>query len=215
MFLPEDTTAVRVIQRPEEDGGSTTATDYKTEEPRLFPNTIPRVILVDGGSASASEIVSGAIQVHEEGIVIGTKTYGKGSVQAIMPLPEGSALKMTVALYLAGGTKMIDGVGVTPDSQVLQPRTVGMSDADRRMNGHIIRISMDPTIDHQLNVAHAYITAFLTGGFDFQSAASKQQALNQAHGAKTIIDQAVCDLKGLRGCAQDGPMGSVGGHPVH
>jgi hypothetical protein len=168
-------------------------------------------MLVNGRSASASEIVSGAMQVHKELEIMGTKTYGKGSVQSIIPLPGGSAIKTTIAIYLAGGTKEIDGIGVEPDSPVVQIPTVGMAIDDRRMNGHLIKISMDPEIDHQLNVAHTYVLSFITGGHRLDSDVSRQAAMNAAHGAKTVLIKPVCEQKGLRGCPINGPVGRYGG----
>ena len=211
MFLPEGVNVVRVIGPPETEGGPPVYEDFETKEDRFFPNTIPRVMLVNGGSASASEIVSGAMQVHEELEIMGAKSYGKGSVQTIVPLPGGSAIKTTIAIYLAGGTKKSDGVGVEPDSPVVQIPTVGMATDDRRMNAHLIKISMDPEIDHQLHVAHTYVLSFITGGHQLDSDVSRQAAMNMAHGAKTVLIKPVCDQKGLRGCPINGPVGRYGG----
>ena len=115
MFLPRDVTVVRVIGPPETVGGPPVYEDFKTKDDRLFPDSIPRVILVNGGSASASEIVSGSIKEYQEVPIMGTKTFGKGSVQSIIPLAGGTAIKTTIAIYLAAGTKQIDGIGVEPD----------------------------------------------------------------------------------------------------
>ena len=76
---------------------------------------LPLVVLVNGGSASASEIVSGAIQDSKRGIVVGTKTFGKGSVQVILPLKNGEGLRMTIARYYLPSGRTIQSVGVTPD----------------------------------------------------------------------------------------------------
>ena len=76
------------------------------------------VVLVDQGSASASEIVAGAIQDTKAGTVIGATTYGKGSVQAILRLDSESAVKITIAKYYTPSGRAIDGVGVTPDIEV-------------------------------------------------------------------------------------------------
>lgn len=75
----------------------------------------PIVILVNGGSASASEIVSGALQDFNRSVVIGEKTFGKGSVQVVMPVGEDEALKLTVARYYLPSGRTIQAIGVTPD----------------------------------------------------------------------------------------------------
>ncbi|MFH2122837.1 MAG: S41 family peptidase [Pseudomonadota bacterium] len=78
-------------------------------------NLFPLVVLVNEGSASASEIVTGAIQDHKRGIIVGTKTFGKGSVQTILPLPEGAGLRMTTARYYTPNGRSIQATGITPD----------------------------------------------------------------------------------------------------
>ncbi|MEN8190234.1 MAG: S41 family peptidase [Thermodesulfobacteriota bacterium] len=79
---------------------------------------LPLVVLVNEGSASASEIVTGAIQDHKRGIIVGTKTFGKGSVQTIIPMPEGAGLRMTTARYYTPKGRSIQATGITPDVEV-------------------------------------------------------------------------------------------------
>ena len=81
---------------------------------------IPIVVLVNAGSASASEIVSGALQDLKRAIVVGTKTFGKGSVQIIMPVSDKEAIKLTIARYYLPSGRTIQAVGVTPDIEVVQ-----------------------------------------------------------------------------------------------
>jgi len=76
---------------------------------------IPIVVLVNGGSASASEIVSGSLQDHKRAVIVGEKTFGKGSVQAILPVTKNEALRLTVARYYLPSGRSIQAKGVTPD----------------------------------------------------------------------------------------------------
>ena len=79
---------------------------------------VPLVVLVNGGSASASEIVSGALQDHKRAIIVGQNTFGKGSVQVVLPVTEEEAIKLTIARYYLPSGRTIQAVGVKPDIEV-------------------------------------------------------------------------------------------------
>lgn len=79
---------------------------------------VPLVVLINGGSASASEIVSGALQDHKRGVLLGENTFGKGSVQVVLPINEDEAIKLTIARYYLPSGRTIQAIGVKPDIEV-------------------------------------------------------------------------------------------------
>jgi len=101
---------------------------YKATKPGTYKN-LPIAVLVNGGSASASEIVSGALQDHKRAIIVGEKTFGKGSVQVILPLGNGEGLRLTVARYYLPSGRTIQAKGVTPDV-IVYPGEVKIKEED-------------------------------------------------------------------------------------
>ena len=86
---------------------------------------LPVVVITNGGSASASEIVAGALQDHRRAIILGTRTFGKGSVQTVIPLPGNGAMRLTTARYYTPSGRSIQGLGIAPDVEVQESRVDG------------------------------------------------------------------------------------------
>ncbi|MES9900443.1 MAG: S41 family peptidase [Sedimenticola sp.] len=91
---------------------------------------LPIVVLVNGGSASASEIVAGALQDHKRAIIMGSKTFGKGSVQTIVPITEDTAVKLTTARYFTPNGRSIQAEGIKPDIEIENIKVAETDDAD-------------------------------------------------------------------------------------
>ncbi|SET50620.1 S41 family peptidase [Pseudomonas graminis] len=91
---------------------------------------VPLVVLINGGSASASEIVAGALQDQKRGILMGTDTFGKGSVQTVLPLANDRALKITTALYYTPNGRSIQAQGINPDIEVKRAKLTAEADSD-------------------------------------------------------------------------------------
>ena len=123
-FLPKDVLVVYTDGRTEDSKMRLTAnpdnylrgddSDYLQSLPAAIKNT-PMVVLVNGGSASASEIVAGALQDHKRAVIMGQQTFGKGSVQTIVPLGNNAALKLTTARYYTPNGRSIQAKGIVPD----------------------------------------------------------------------------------------------------
>ena len=99
----------------------------------------PMVVLINGGSASASEIVAGALQDHKRAVIMGTKSFGKGSVQTIIPVSNGAALKITTARYYTPSGRSIQASGIVPDIVTEEARITKSEAADRLREADLAR----------------------------------------------------------------------------
>ena len=145
-FLPRDVTVVSTKGRSDnresitlkarpEDYLLTSGADPLAALPAEIKN-IPLTVLINSGSASASEIVAGALQDHKRAVIVGTRSFGKGSVQSIIPVSTGGAIKLTTALYYTPNDRSIQATGIVPDVEVKdKTRTFESHEAD--LSGHI------------------------------------------------------------------------------
>ena len=139
--------------------------DSQRQEFRAYPAgtepNYPITILVNEGTASASEIVAGALQDHRRALIVGTQTFGKGSVQTVYPLEGGAGLRLTTALYYTPGGRSIQEVGIGPDILIEQVTVAadGGGEAARRrirerdLEGHFTREDADPDAEPTEEVA--------------------------------------------------------------
>ena len=117
----------------------------------------PLVVLINGGSASASEIVAGALQDHKRATIVGTRSFGKGSVQTIIPLRENGALKLTTQLYYTPSGRSIQGKGIQPEMTVLQDVPDELKGKTRRRAKHPSRGNIEVNKGKEETGSSAYV----------------------------------------------------------
>jgi len=167
--------------------------DYLKALPAAI-KTVPMVVLVNGGSASASEIVAGALQDHKRALIMGTQTFGKGSVQTIMPLGNSTAIKLTTARYYTPSGRSIQAKGITPDIVVEEPGNENrafLREAD--LNKHLTNDK-----DKAAETAAAKPTAHANGKPKADSADEPAKPIEFGSDKDFQLVQAINMLKGLQ-----------------
>jgi carboxyl-terminal processing protease len=137
LFLPEGSLVVYTEGRTADAKQRfSSSKDFFQKEASDLPKalkTVPLVVLVNGGSASASEIVAGALQDQKRAVLVGTQTFGKGSVQTILPVSKDSAIKLTTARYFTPSGRSIQAKGITPDIEAQEGMVNGVNLASLRV----------------------------------------------------------------------------------
>ncbi len=128
---------MRLTANPENYAKGGPRDDYLKTLPADI-KTVPMVVLVNGGSASASEIVAGALQDHKRAIILGTQSFGKGSVQTILPMNNGTAIKLTTARYFTPKGRSIQAKGIVPDIVVEDASDSGFNLREADLTRHLV-----------------------------------------------------------------------------
>jgi C-terminal processing protease CtpA/Prc len=176
LFLPKKSLVTYTKGRERTDGkANADNVELYTEHEPVLPLEFPMVVLVNSETASSAEIVTGALQYHKRALIVGEKTFGKGSVQTIIPLkrPAQTALRLTTALYYTPADVTIDHQGILPDVEVLMPE----EDVRALINQLYRSFENDHTLKNAQN--HGTVSGHTVSPVDEASAAEEEALLTQ------------------------------------
>lgn len=207
LFLKKGTLVTYTRGRVQKDGSTPEDMPlYTTRQPAL-PETVPLAVLVNEFSASSSEIVTGALQFHERALIVGQKTYGKGSVQTIIPLPRpaGAALRLTTALYYTPADVTIHKNGILPDVEV----EMTMSDSGKLLLQMRKSYAEGPDMRDQQN--HGTVTGNEAGEETVEDVQLQKavEILKEDTVFERLIERYHRDVKETQVAATDGPKDEV------
>ena len=163
-------------------GRTSTSEQSFSARPDDITDDAPMVVLVNGGSASASEIVAGALQDHQRAIIVGTRTFGKGSVQTVIPMNNGGALKLTTARYYTPTDRSIQAKGITPDIIIEQARLTEIDNP----NGMVSEADLTGHLENEATESGADKSSGLSGKQRLKKDFQLREALNLLKGMSLV-----------------------------
>ena len=163
-------------------GRTSTSEQSFSARPDDITDDAPMVVLVNGGSASASEIVAGALQDHQRAIIVGTRTFGKGSVQTVIPMNNGGALKLTTARYYTPTDRSIQAKGITPDIIIEQARLTEINNP----NGMVSEADLAGHLENEATESGADKSSGLSGKQRLKKDFQLREALNLLKGMSLV-----------------------------
>jgi carboxyl-terminal processing protease len=189
-----DDAKMQLTANPQNYARSNSGKDYLSKLPEAI-KSVPLIVLVNGGSASASEIVAGALQDHKRAIIMGTQTFGKGSVQTILPLGNNTGIKLTTARYYTPNGRSIQAKGIEPDILVEDPST---SHEEGLLNLHEADLGRHLINDKNTEAVSTSATKKVTPASEVKEEAAKFPPVE--FGAKNDyqLNQAMNLLKGMQ-----------------
>lgn len=154
---------------------------FRARSATLIPNSVPIIVLIDKGSASASEILAGALKDTKRALLIGENTFGKGSVQHVIPLPNRGGLRLTTSRYYTPSGTLIDKIGVAPDRVITEPEFTEAESDILRMLLQENKIASYVASNPQMNdlEIEKFITSLIREGFTLERRLLKRLIKNE------------------------------------